>query len=266
MIAIVFDKSGTLIDTKRVSKDLEKNEFYFYKSCIELIQTNPNLFLATMSADPRNTFLHEDPHKSLGQSIIDLEIGYEVVFKGPKAIIDKKKILSWTKKVTIEDVNETIRKLKKEYDVCTLLGCGFVGDSEREKITHIVSSSGKIKGGVFELFDFLSSEQMDIYLATGDNPCSVYPLAKRLGIPDNFVFPQVDPEGKRKLISDLKKTYEQVIMVGDDINDKGAFEEADLSFLILETEAKRKNELKRIVNYTITDPLEIRDILKRFKI
>jgi len=107
---------------------------------------------------------------------------------------------------------------------------------------------------------------MDIYLATGDNPCSVYPLAKRLGLHENFVFPQVDPEGKRKIISNLKKIYEQVIMVGDDINDKGAFEEADLSFLILETEAERKNELKNIVNYTVSEPLEIKNILENFKI
>ncbi|NMC76651.1 MAG: HAD family hydrolase, partial [Candidatus Methanofastidiosa archaeon] len=215
MIAIVFDKSGTLIDTNRVSKDLEKNEYHFYKSSIELIEDNPNLFLVTISTDPRYTFLKENPKKSLGQSIIDLDIGYEVVFKGPNAIIDKNKILKWAEEITVEEVNDTIKKLKKQFDVCTLVGCGIVCDSEKEKITHIVSSSGKIKSGVFELFEFLESEGMDIYLATGDNPCSVYPLAKRLGIQENFVFPQVDPEGKRKIISDLKKSYEQVIMVGD---------------------------------------------------
>lgn len=266
MIAIVFDKSGTLVDTKRVSKDLEKNDFIYHKSCIELIEDNPNLFLVTIATDPRCTFLQEDSKKSLGDSIKELNIGFEVVFKGNKAVINKEKILKWAEDITIEEVNETIKKLKKEFDICTLVGCGVVGDSEREKITHIVASSGKIKEGVFQLFDFLQSEEMDIYLATGDNPCSVYPLAKRLGILDNFVFPQVDPEGKRKIISNLKKTYEQVIMVGDDINDKGAFEEADLSFLILESEAKRKNELKTIVDYTISEPLEIKNILERFKI
>ncbi len=266
MIAIVFDKSGTLVDTKRVSKDLEKNEFIYHKSSIELIEDNPDLFLVTIATDPRDTFLREDPKKSLGQSVKDLNIGFEVVFKGANAIIDKDKILNWAESITIEEVNETIKKLKKQFDVCTLVGCGVVGDSQRETITYIVASSGRIKEGVFELFDFLQLEGMDVYLATGDNPCSVYPLAKRLGIIDNFVFPQVDPEGKRKLISNLKKTYEQVIMVGDDINDKGAFEEADLSFLILEGEAKRKNELKTIVDYTISEPLEIINILKRFNI
>ncbi len=55
-------------------------------------------------------------------------------------------------------------------------------------------------------------------------------------------------------------------MVGDDINDKGAFEEADLSFLILEGEAERKNELKTIVNYIVSEPLELKEILRRFKI
>lgn len=266
MIAIVFDKSGTLVDTKRVSQDLEKNEFIYHKSCIELIEDNPNLFLVTLATDPRSTFLQEDSKKSLGHSIKDLKIGFEVVFKGVNAVIDKEKILKWTEDITIEEVNETIKKLKKQFDICTLVGCGIVGDSEKNKITYIVASSGRIKEGVFELFDFLQSEEMDIYLATGDNPCSVYPLAKRLGILENFVFPQVDPEGKKEIISNLKKTYEQVIMVGDDINDKGAFEEADLSFLILEDEAKRKNELKTIVDYTISEPLEIKNILQRFKI
>jgi len=266
MIAIVFEKSGTLVDTKRVSKDLEKNEFLYYKSCIELIEDNPNLFLVTITTDPRYTFLQEDYKKTLGRSIKDLNIGFEVVFKGTNAVIDKEKILKWAEKITIREVNETLKKLKKEFDVCTLVGCGVVADSKKEKIIYLVASSGKIKEGVFELFDFLQSEGMDIYLATGDNPCSVYPLAKRLGILNNFVFPQADPEGKRKLISNLKKTYEQVIMVGDDINDKGAFEEADLSFLILESEAKRKNDLKTIVDYTISEPLEIKNILKTFKI
>lgn len=266
MIAIVFDKSGTLVDTKRVSKDLKKNKYIYLKSCIELIENSPNLFLVTMATDPRSTFLQEPPNKSLKQSIIDLSIGFEVVFKGAKAIPDKEKILDWTEEIAIDEVNETIRKLKKKFDVCTLAGCGVVGDSEKEKITYIVASSGRIKEGVFELFDYLESEGMDIYLATGDNPCSVYPLAKRLGILDSFVYPQVDPEGKRDLISNLKKSYQQVIMVGDDVNDKGAFEEADLSFLILESEAKRKDELKTIVDYTVSEPLEIKNILKRFKI
>ena len=85
MIAIVFDKSGTLVDTKRVSKDLEKNEFIYYKSCIELIEDNPNLFLVTIATDPRCTFLQEDSKKSLGNSIKDLNIGFEVVFKGINA-------------------------------------------------------------------------------------------------------------------------------------------------------------------------------------
>ncbi|KYC44565.1 MAG: Soluble P-type ATPase-like phosphatase [Candidatus Methanofastidiosum methylothiophilum] len=266
MIAIVFDKSGTLVDTKRVSKDLEKNEFIYHKSSIELIEDNPNLFLVTIATDPRSTFLQEDPKKTLGLSIKELNIGFEVVFKGINAVIDKEKIIKWSEKILIEEVNETIKKLKEEFDICTLVGCGVVVDSKKEKITHIVASSGKIKDGVFDLFDYLRSEGIEVYLATGDNPCSVYPLAKRLGIQDTFVFPQVDPEGKRKIISNLKKTYEQVIMVGDDINDKGAFEEADLSFLILENEAKRKNELKTIVDYTITEPLEIKNILKRFRI
>ncbi|HNV93868.1 MAG: Soluble P-type ATPase-like phosphatase [Candidatus Methanofastidiosum methylothiophilum] len=266
MIAIVFDKSGTLVDTKRVSKDMESSEFIYHKSCLELIENNPNLYLVTISTDPRETFLLEDPKKNLGNSIKDFNIGFEVVFRGIDAIIDKNKILKWAERISIEEVNETLKKLKKEFDVCTLVGCGMVVDSKKEKITHIVASSGKIKEGVFELFDFLQLEGMDIYLATGDNPCSVYPLAKRLGIMDSFVFSQVDPEGKRKIISNLKKNYEQVIMVGDDINDKGAFEEADLSFLILEGEAERKNELKTIVNYIVSEPLELKEILRRFKI
>ncbi len=266
MIAIVFDKSGTLVDTKRVSKDLEKNKYIYLKSCIEFIEDSPNLFLVTMATDPRTTFLQEDPTKSLKKSIKELNIGFEIVFKGSKAIIDRQKILDWTEKITISEVNETIKKLKKKFDICTLVGCGFVVDSEKEKITHIVASSGRIKEGVFDLVEYLQSENMNIYLASGDNPCSVYPLAKRLGIPDNFVYPQVDPEGKRNIISTLKKNHEQVIMVGDDVNDKGAFEEADLSFLILEGEAKRKDGLKTIVDYTVSEPLEIRNILKRFKI
>ena len=266
MIAIVFDKSGTLIDTKRVSKDLEKNDFIYHKSCLELIEDNPDLFLVTISTDPRCTFLQEDPKKDLKSSIKELNIGFEVVYKGANATVDKNKILEWAEKITVGEVNETLKKLKKEFDICTLVGCGIVANSKKEKIIYLVASSGKIKEGVFELFDFLQSEEMDIYLATGDNPCSVYPLAKRLGIMDNFVFPQVDPDGKRKIISNLKKNYEQVIMVGDDINDKGAFEEADLSFLILEGEAERKNELKTIVNYIVSEPLELKEILRRFKI
>jgi len=110
MIAIVFDKSGTLVDTKRVSKDLEKNDFIYHKSCIELIEDNPNLFLVTIATDPRYTFLQGDPKKSLGHSIKALNIGFEVVFKGNKAVIDKEKILKWAEDITIKEVNETIKK------------------------------------------------------------------------------------------------------------------------------------------------------------
>ena len=44
---------------------MENNEFIYHKSCLELIDNNPNLYLVTISTDPER-LLRDDPKKISG--------------------------------------------------------------------------------------------------------------------------------------------------------------------------------------------------------
>src|SRR5699024_5849852 len=67
---------------------------------------------------------------------------------------------------------------------------------------------------------------LDVVMLTGDNKHSGSAVAKKVGI--NRMHTEVTPQDKSKIIRRLQQADNQVIMVGDGINDAPALASADI--------------------------------------
>ena len=93
-----------------------------------------------------------------------------------------------------------------------------------------------------------------VYMLTGDNKKSAQIIAKQAGIDDFFA--EVLPNGKAKVVEELKKKGFKIAMVGDGINDSPALAKADIGIAVssgtdiaMETAdvVLMKNNLKNLV-------------------
>jgi Cu+-exporting ATPase len=72
--------------------------------------------------------------------------------------------------------------------------------------------------------------QLQVHLLTGDNWATARSIAERIGVP--HVLAEVRPEGKARVIKELRAAHRTVAMVGDGINDAPALVAAGLAIAI----------------------------------
>jgi P-type Cu+ transporter len=72
--------------------------------------------------------------------------------------------------------------------------------------------------------------QFEVHLLTGDNWATARSIAERVGIPN--VSAEVRPDGKARVIQELRAAHRTVAMVGDGINDAPALAAAHLAIAI----------------------------------
>ena len=114
-----------------------------------------------------------------------------------------------------------------------------------------VSLANGLRPNVEETFAYLTQQEVEVRVISGDNPLTVSSIATRVGIPgaeryvdvstlttdeeikeavENYVvFGRVKPEQKKQLVEALKGTGKRVAMTGDGVNDILAMKEADCS-------------------------------------
>ncbi|MBR1506593.1 MAG: heavy metal translocating P-type ATPase [Eubacterium sp.] len=97
-----------------------------------------------------------------------------------------------------------------------LLGCIAVADTIKEDSPAAIST--------------LKNMGIKVIMLTGDNEKTARAIAGTVGVDD--VVAGVLPDGKAKVISDLKEQYGTVAMVGDGINDAPALVSADIGIAI----------------------------------
>ncbi|MEN9542722.1 MAG: hypothetical protein RL239_375 [Actinomycetota bacterium] len=96
---------------------------------------------------------------------------------------------------------------------------------------------------VFEVGDSLRTDaaatikafqerKIQIWLITGDNEAAAHQIALEVGIPTKNVIALATPERKIAKIKELRASGENVLMIGDGINDAAAIAEADLSMAL----------------------------------
>jgi Cu+-exporting ATPase len=85
----------------------------------------------------------------------------------------------------------------------------------------------KLKEGIRELIEYLSSIEVGVVMATGDNEKVAQRVAKSIGLKDYIS--ECSPIEKANYIKSLKDEGKKVVMVGDGINDALALSYADVA-------------------------------------
>jgi len=163
---------------------------------------------------------------------------------------------------TLGDMQDAIAAVKLKCKGIYYVNMGFIVDVPHATIPYVLATGGRIFSGVKGVIRQMSSLDVDIFVASGDNRRSLAALAAEIGVPETRVFDALSPAGKKDLVLSLKERYGRVVMVGDGINDLQALEAADLGILTVQQEDPRPQTLYDAADVVVCD---IRDVGRAFE-
>lgn len=101
--------------------------------------------------------------------------------------------------------------------------------SKNNQLLGIIAVADTIKDDSYEAIKALQNMGIRVIMLTGDNKKTAAAIGEKVGVDE--IISDVLPDGKEKVISDLKKQG-KVAMVGDGINDAPALTSADIGIAI----------------------------------
>jgi len=220
---IVFDKTGTL--TNATPSLAKITPFYGYSqdevlriaACLE--EHFPHsVARAVVRAAEMKKIEHEEKHAEVEYIVAH---GIATRLDGQRTLIGSRHFIEDDEKVLLTDEQREI--LKNE---CAPYSNLFL--SYGDKIIGILSIEDPPRQEAKEVIAKLKEQGFkNIVMITGDNEVVANNVCKKLGI--NHCYSQVLPDGKYKIIEELKSQGKKVVMVGDGINDSPALSAADVS-------------------------------------
>jgi P-type Cu+ transporter len=100
------------------------------------------------------------------------------------------------------------------------------------EIVAAIALMDSLKSNAREVIDLLRADGKKVAMVTGDNRRTAEAIAADLAISPEWVFAEVRPEEKAKIIQKLQANRERVAFVGDGINDSPALATADLGIAL----------------------------------
>lgn len=220
---IVFDKTGTL--TNATPSLAKITPFYGYSqdevlriaACLE--EHFPHsVARAVVRAAEMKKIEHEEKHAEVEYIVAH---GIATRLDGQRTLIGSRHFIEDDEKVLLTDEQREI--LKNE---CAPYSNLFL--SYGDKIIGILSIEDPPRQEAKEVIAKLKEQGFkNVVMITGDNEVVANNVCKKLGI--NHCYSQVLPDGKYKIIEELKSQGKKVVMVGDGINDSPALSAADVS-------------------------------------
>lgn len=219
---IVFDKTGTItygepkvtdiIPTNGVSED----ELLSVAFSLEKKSEHPLAKAILKYADEKNIESKEvSEFKAIFGSGLTAMLGGSELYGGNYKFISSKADIA-------NEIKEKTEKLAEQGKTPLL----FTKDG---KLIGIIAVADVIKEDSSKAISELKDMGLKVVMLTGDNERTAKAIGGQAGVDD--VVAEVLPDGKEKVIRDLKKKG-KVIMVGDGINDAPALTRADIGIAI----------------------------------
>ena len=215
--AVIFDKTGTVTVGKPVVTDI--------------ISDNEKLLLGTAAAvealsdHPLAKAVTEYAKASGINTEIRPENTENISGKGVSALLEGKEILigslSLLKEKGIDtlEYENTAEKLSGE-------GKSLIFTAVNKKAIGIIAVADRLKETSPKAFLKLKKLGVKTVLLSGDNKACAEYIGK--GLNADEIYSEVLPEQKALIVSEIRKKYGTVMMVGDGINDAPALTEADI--------------------------------------
>ena len=128
----------------------------------------------------------------------------------------------------VQDINE--ESLRQRAEKLATMGKTPLFFAEEGRLVGVIAVADVIKGDSAQAVKELQKMGIHVVMLTGDNEGTAKAVGQEAGV--DQVIAGVLPDGKEKVIRELKDKYGSVAMVGDGINDAPALTRADIGIAI----------------------------------
>jgi soluble P-type ATPase len=264
-LAVVFDGAGVIYAPFRIIKDMQrgltKRSRVSGITCTDRLTTGAMVILKTRYEE---TLEHEEPTNQFAEVLRAREIETKVIYKR-EGVSDEdvREIILQDRSVTLRDVHEVVRKLRR-CDILPVLGIGLILEMAPARIRYVIAGGINLFPGTLKLFKELRELGIQTYIASGDRIEQEEMAIYLPDVPPEHMYGTMKPEDKRDLVRSLKEQY-RVMMVGDDRNDYLAMREADIAVLSLQEAASRPQEVFDVADFRVKDIGEVREIVEEMR-
>lgn len=215
---IVFDKTGTLTyGNLKVSKVFNYSKYKDY----ELIEKVASIEAKTTHPISKAFETYVSEHKLEVNEVDNFKnisgIGLQGNINNKKIYVGNNKLLSKLK------INKNYEKDEKELST---LGNSIIYVIEEDKVIGLIGVKDIVRDNAKKTISRLKKLGKNIIMLTGDNKETAHIIANSVGI--DTVIANVMPQDKTKVIKDLIKDGNNVMMVGDGINDAPSLATANI--------------------------------------
>lgn len=215
----VFDKTGTVTNGKMsVSQIYGKEDVLKYAYIAEKGSEHPLAKAITEYAKENNIVCDDEPHgfKNISGKGVVCNVVDKQITVGNTNLLEENNI-------STESFQDIALEKAKE-------GKSVVFVAVNQKAIGFIAIGDSIKDSSKTAFETLKKMGIKTVLLTGDNKYCAEFVGSKIGA--DLVYSEVLPEGKAAIISEIKKKYGKVLMVGDGINDAPALSVADVGVAI----------------------------------
>ncbi|MBP1909697.1 HAD family hydrolase [Methanolobus bombayensis] len=260
-VAVVFDSAGTLLHMYRVARDMSSGLVLEDVQTTLLVAEKPNRALVVL-----RTVFDELWQCNPSLELRDFIEMYNVPLgiscsSSPFELRDVYGIIR-SSTVRISDISDVVSMVKGRCPDVFYVAAGLVVDSQENLIPYVLSTGGRLYSQSSEAVNIIRDMGVDIYIASGDDAQNLQVLASLLSIPMNDVFPVATTHDKERIVNDLKKIYDNVLMVGDGMNDILALRAADVGILTSQQGDERPQVLKDSADIIIGNIIDVADIVQ----
>lgn len=243
-----FDKTGTLTTGKPVIVDMHlsphvSEEMLFeYAMLAEYRNTHPIARSIVEKGRTLGFTCKEDEHAEILPGLgVKLHAEWAMVLVGNKTLLRHHKL-------SIKPFESFAKEHLEK-------GRTIVYVSLDQKILGAFAFEHEVRAGTKEMLEGLVERGVKhLVLLSGDEEKVAHAFAQEYGF--NEVYANVMPEGKADVIDALKTKYQNVVMVGDGINDTIAMSRADVAISFASGGSEAAIEISNIA-VTKSDPMDI---------
>ena len=212
---VIMDKTGTI-----TKGDLTIADLYFLdaqKDNLKLLKS-----LETKSSHPLATSVSKGENNPF--KVTDFE---EIPGRGIKGKIDGTMYYAGNSKM-LESMG-IINTLSNKEDEFSQNGESIIYFASDKQLLGIVGLRDVIKPGIKDTISSLKEHGKKVVMLSGDNETTAKIIANEVGI--DMVYSNISPKGKLEKIRELN-TNQNVLMIGDGINDSPALKEATIGISV----------------------------------
>lgn len=214
--AIAFDKTGTLTKgepmvTDVIAENMNENDLLALAYGVEKFNNHPLAKAIVKKAEGIQV-----PSLPSFDFVAIPGAGAKAIVSDAMVYVGKKDLFA---KLDTKHLDVTIAKLREEGKTIMMV-------ASDEVIYGIIAVRDEVRPEAKQVISTLHRMGIKVAMLTGDNHITAQAIAKELGIDE--IKADLKPEDKVSAIKELKKSYGEVAMVGDGINDAPALAESSV--------------------------------------